>query len=116
MDDNLFADAVAVAASNLQPRIISLGEAKAMDVLLGRKRTGNPVKGAANGMEQFQQAGDIQTEEQAAAALGIRTPIQEEAAAKAAQAMVASTEGTMPPPPPPSDGSAVYSAFRKFTG
>lgn len=87
---------------------------KAMDVLLGRTRAAKP----ATQPGEFEQAGAIKTEEQAAAALGIQTPIQEAAAAKAASLMMAAKDGggQMPPPPPPSDGAAVYSAFRKFSG
>jgi hypothetical protein len=87
---------------------------KAMDVLLGRKRAAKP----ATQPGEFEQAGAITTEEQAAAALGIQTPLQEAAAAKVANAMVAAANGGtgMPAPTPHSDGSAVYNAFRRFSG
>lgn len=87
---------------------------KAMDVLLGRTRAAKPPTQPG----EFEQAGAIKTEEEAAAALGIKTPLQEEAAAKAASVLVAAAAGGagMPPPPPSSDGAAVYSAFRKFNG
>jgi len=87
--------------------------AKAMDVLLGRNRASKP----ATQPGEFEQAGAIQTEEQAAAALGIH-PIQEEAKAKAASAIVAAVDGgsAMPAPTPQGDGKAIYSAFRRFVG
>lgn len=85
---------------------------KAMDVLLGRQRTGKP----ARTMGEFDQAGaTTTTEEQAAAMLGIKTPLQEQAAAKAANMLVPGG-AAMPAPAAPTDGSAVYSAFRRFTG
>lgn len=86
----------------------------AMNVLLGRNRASKP----ATQPGEFDQAGAVTTEEQAAAMLGIQTPIQEEAKAKAASAVVAAANGgsAMPPPPPPSDGSAIYNAFRRFSG
>lgn len=87
---------------------------KAMDILLGRNRAGKPPTQPG----EFEQAGAIQTEEQAAAALGIQTPLTEEAKTRAAAAVVAARDGGagMPPPTPQSDGSAIYSAFRRFTG
>ena len=87
---------------------------KAMDVLLGRNRAAKP----ATQPGEFEQAGAITTEEQAAAALGIQTPLQEAAAAKAASLLVSAKDGggQMPPPASPSDGAAVYSAFRRFSG
>lgn len=89
--------------------------AKAMDVLLGRNRAAK----AATLPGEFAQAGEVvTTEEQAAAMLGIQTPLYEEAAAKAASVMVPATDGgnPMPPPVPVSDGAAVYRTFRRFTG
>jgi hypothetical protein len=89
--------------------------AKAMDVLLGRNRAAK----AATQPGEFEQAGEIATtEEQAAAMLGIQTPLYEKAAAKAASVLVPATEGgsAMPPPIPVSNGAAVYSAFRRFAG
>lgn len=83
---------------------------KAMDVLLGRTRTGKP----ATQPGEFEQAGAIRTEEEAAAALGIKTPLQENATARAAS--VLTPGGAMPPPPAPGDGTAIYSAFRRFSG
>jgi len=87
---------------------------KAMDVLLGRNRAAKP----ATQPGEFAQAGAITTEEQAAAALGIQTPLQEEAQSKAASVLVVATQGGagMPPPAPVGDGSAIYSAFRRFSG
>lgn len=88
--------------------------ARAMDVLLGRNRASKPPTQPG----EFEQAGAIQTEEEAAAALGIQTPLQEDAKARAAAAVVPATDGGagMPPPTPQSDGRAIYSAFRRFAG
>ena len=87
---------------------------KTMDILLGRRRTGAPAKNQA----EMSAAGKVQTEEGAAAMLGIRTPLMEEAEAKAkAFAASASTPGMggMPDPTPQGDGRNVYSAFRRAT-
>lgn len=85
---------------------------KAMDVLLGRTRTGKP----ATQPGEFAQAGAMATtEEQAAALLGITTPIQEQAKSKAANMLVPGG-AAMPAPAAPTDGAAVYSAFRRFAG
>ena len=89
--------------------------ARAMDVLLGHNRAAK----AATQPGEFAQAGEIATtEEQAAAMLGIQSPLYEEASAKAASVLVPATDGggAMPPPTPISDGAAVYSTFRRFTG
>lgn len=91
--------------------------AKAMDVLLGRNR-GKPAPEEGEGeREMFDRAGETVTEEQAAAMMGV-SPVQENAAAKAASLMVAAKDGgsAMPDPQPISDGSKIYSAFRRFTG
>lgn len=91
--------------------------AKAMDVLLGRNR-GKPAPEEGEGArEQFDAAGAVTTE-QAAAMMGVQTPLQEDAAAKAATLLVAAQDGggAMPPPAPISDGSKIYSTFRRFTG
>lgn len=86
--------------------------ARAMDVLLGRNRTSKP----ATQPGEFEQAGAISTEE-AARMVGVQ-PIAEEAKAKAASMLVAAKDGGngMPPPTPQGDGSAIYSAFRRFSG
>lgn len=86
--------------------------ADAMNVLLGRTRTSKP----ATQPGEFEQAGAVATEEQAASMLGILTPLQENAKAKAANSMVSSIDGGagMPAPAAVSDGSKVYGAFRKF--
>ena len=102
---------------NPQPdtnRPLTASDINPMDILLGRNREPRP---AAN-VGDFQQAGAVTTEEQAAALLGITTPLAESAAAKAAAALTASVPGvsTMPPPSAASDGAAVYSAFRRFNG
>lgn len=83
--------------------------AKAMDVLLGRNRASKPATTPAD----FSRAGDITTEE-AARLVGVQPPVFEDAKAKAAA--VLQEGGAMPPPAPASDGSAVYSAFRRFNG
>lgn len=86
--------------------------ARAMDVLLGRNRTSKP----ATQPGELEQAGAISTEE-AARMVGVQ-PITEEAKAKAASVLVAAKDGGsgMPPPSPQGDGSAIYSAFRRFSG
>lgn len=85
-----------------------------LDIILGRGRAPK----AASQPADFQAAGAVTTEEQAAALLGITTPIQEEASVKASSVLVSSLDGgaAMPPPPPASNGSAIYSAFRRFNG
>lgn len=84
---------------------------RAMDVLLGRNRASKP----ATQPGEFEAAGRVTTEE-AAAMMGVSS-VTEDAQAKAASMMVAAKDGgAMPPPPPASDGSAVYSAFRRFAG
>jgi hypothetical protein len=91
--------------------------AKAMDVLLGRNR-GKPAPEEGEGeIEQFQKAGATVTEEQAAAMMGV-SPVPQAAAAKAANLMVAAADGgnAMPEPAPISDGSKIYSAFRRVMG
>jgi len=85
---------------------------KAMDILLGRQRTGKP----ATQPGEFEQAGAMATtEEQAAALLGIKTPLQEQASSRAASVLVPGGVA-MPAPAAPTDGAAVYSAFRRFNG
>lgn len=85
---------------------------KTMDILLGRNRSKPALK-----PEEFEQAGAITTEE-AAAMLGISTPLQEHASSKAAGMLVSARDGgsAMPDPVPASDGSKIYSAFRRFNG
>lgn len=85
---------------------------RAMSVLLGRNRTSKP----ATQPGEFEQAGAISTEE-AARMVGVH-PITEEAKTKAASMLVAAKDGGngMPAPPPQGDGSAIYSAFRRFSG
>lgn len=91
---------------------------KAMDVLLGRRRMGAP---AQNGAE-FNNQGAIQTEEEAAAILGITTPVQESALVEAKQfaaaAIVPVMEGGsgMPEPAKQGDGRKVLDVFRKYMG
>jgi hypothetical protein len=90
---------------------------KAMDVLLGRKRMG----AMPHGTRDFASAGAIKTEEEAAAALGIQTPVNESVVAEAKQfaataVLPAMDGGSMPPPAPPGDGRHVLNAFRKFMG
>jgi hypothetical protein len=88
--------------------------AQAMDILLGKNRASKPP--AQPG--EFEQAGAI-TSEKAAEMMGVnKSLIQEEAKSKAAAALVPILEGGsgMPEPLPPSDGSKVYSAFRRFAG
>ena len=91
--------------------------AKAMDVLLGRNRSKPTPEEGEGEREMFDRAGETVTEEQAAAMMGV-SPVQENAAAKAASLMVAAKDGgsAMPDPQPISDGSKIYSAFRRFTG
>lgn len=91
--------------------------AKAMDVLLGRNRSKPTPEEGEGEREMFDRAGATVTEEQAAAMMGV-SPVQENAAAKAASMMVAAKDGGngMPDPQPISDGSKIYSAFRRFTG
>ena len=85
-----------------------------MDLLLNRQRPAAP----AGDRQEFEDAGTVTTEEQAAALLGIRTPLQESARATAANVMVSSIDGGTPMPPPaaPTDGKNIYSAFRRFAG
>jgi len=87
---------------------------KAMDVLLGRTRAAKP----ATQPGEFEQAGAITTEAHAAAALGIQTPLYEEAQSRAANMLVPAKDGGsgMPAPTATGDGAAVYSAFRRFAG
>jgi len=84
---------------------------KAMDVLLGRKRTGGPARNAA----EFAQSGQVQTEEAAAAMVA---NLSEDTVVKAKVfAHVAATPGSeMPEPAPNGDGRAVLNAFRRFVG
>lgn len=91
--------------------------AKAMDVLLGRNRSKPTPEEGEGEREMFDRAGATVTEEQAAAMMGVSL-VQEDAAAKAASMMVAAKDGGngMPDPQPISDGSKIYSAFRRFTG
>lgn len=86
----------------------------AMNVLLGRGRASK----APTQPGEFEQAGAITTEEAAAAALGIVTPLQEAAAVRAANVLVSAIDGGggMPSPAPASDGKAVCDAFRRFKG
>lgn len=85
--------------------------ARAMDVLLGRNRTSKP----ATQPGEFEQAGAISTEE-AERMVGVQPVV--EAKAKAASVLVAAKDGGsgMPAPTPQSDGSAIYNAFRRFSG
>lgn len=82
---------------------------RAMDVLLGRNRAPKP----ATQPGEFEAAGAIKTEEQANAALGIKSPVFEQAATKAASLLEG---GGAMPPPTTGDGSQIYSAFRRFAG
>jgi hypothetical protein len=86
---------------------------RAMDVLLGRNRASKP----ASQPGEFEAAGAVATEEQAAAMMGVSS-IMEDAQAKAANLLVAAKDGggEMPPPAPAGDGHAIYSAFRRFAG
>lgn len=90
--------------------------AKAMDVLLGRNRSKPTPEEGEGEREMFDRAGATVTEEQAATMMGV-SPIQE-AAAKAASMVIAAKDGgnAMPDPSPISDGSKIYSAFRRFAG
>ena len=87
---------------------------KAMDVLLGRRRTGNPARTPA----EFQEAGNVQTEAQAAAMVASLNEDAGASAKVAAQSAILSAQdgGAMPEPAPPSDGRNVLSAFRRFVG
>ena len=91
--------------------------AKAMDVLLGHNRAKPPAEQGQGELDRFQSAGTAVTDEQAAAMMGV-SPIMEEAAAKAAQILVAAKDGgsAMPDPVPISDGKRVMEAFRRFNG
>lgn len=91
--------------------------AKAMDVLLGRNRAKPAAEQGQGELERFQTAGTAVTEEQAAAMMGV-SPVAEEAAAKAANLLVAAKDGgsAMPDPAPISDGRQIMSAFRRFNG
>ena len=89
---------------------------KAMDVLLGRKRTGGPARDTAD----FAQGGAIQTEEQAQAAVAAMT-VNEDVVARAKQfaaeaVTAAQNGGTMPDPTAPGDGRTVLNVFRRFVG
>jgi len=108
------ADLEKAAQSGEQP---SGGEdmaVRAMDVLLGRNRASKP----ATQPGEFEAAGAVATEEQAAAMMGVSNLITEDAQAKAASLLVAAKDGgsEMPPPAPAGDGRAIYSAFRRFAG
>lgn len=103
-----------------QPSQSPVGDvaAKAMDVLLGKNRPSKPAAEQGQGeLERFQNAGTAVTEEQAAAMMGV-SPVAEEAAAKAANLLVAAKDGgsAMPDPAPIGDGSKIMSAFRRFNG
>jgi len=84
---------------------------KAMDVLLGRKRTGGASRNAAD----FAQSGNIQTEE-AAAAMVANLNEDTSTKAKVFAQTAAQPGGEMPAPTPPGDGRAVLNAFRRFVG
>lgn len=86
--------------------------ARVMDVLLGKGRAPKPPTQPGD----FEQAGQISAEE-AQRMVGVSGSI-EEAASKAAAALVPAKDGGtgMPDPTPPSDGSRIYSAFRRFAG
>jgi len=72
--------------------------ARAMDVLLGRARTGNPAKTP----QQVAQAGQIATESQAQAALGIVS----------GEALL--NKGAEMPPPVQVDGKTIYETARRY--
>ena len=86
----------------------------AMDVLLGRDRSARP----ARDMQEIAAAGQVTTEEAALAAMGIQNPvIAEEAAAKAAAALVANpdpTGGSLMPEHRAADSKKVYETARKW--
>lgn len=87
----------------------------AMDVLLGRERgAGRPAANTA----EMAAAGQVATEEAVLASMGIQNPvIAEEAAAKAAAALVANpdpTGGSLMPEHKPADPKKVYEAARKW--
>lgn len=84
--------------------------ARAMDVLLGRNRAAKP----ATQPGEFEAAGAISTEE-AQRLVGVQPVV--EAKDKAASMMLpAQNGGKGMPEPVQSDGSAIYSAFRRFSG
>ena len=92
---------------------------KAMDVLLGRKRTGGPAHTA----QDFVSGGAIKTEEDARAAVAGMALNEDagEAVLKAkqfaAEAIISAQDGgVMPDPTPPGDGRHVLNAFRRFVG
>ena len=99
-----FTGAELAAAPEIGERNKNGTDINPLDLLLGR-RGATPTIGGP----------DVPTnEEQAAAMLGIKTPLQESAAGLAASALVPGSP--MPPPPVPSDGKPVYEAFRRFSG
>ena len=86
----------------------------AMDVLLGRERSGKP----ARDVQDMAAAGQVATEEALLATMGIQNPvIAEEAAAKAAAALVANpdpTGGSLMPDHKVADPKKVYETARKW--
>lgn len=86
----------------------------AMDVLLGRDRSARPATNA----QEMAAAGQVTTEEAALASMGIQNPvIAEEAAVKAAAALVANpdpTGGSLMPEHKAADPKKVYETARKW--
>ena len=89
---------------------------RAMDVLMGHRRTGGvPSKNAA----EFAQSGAVQTAEEAERFVAGMSPLNESAVASQAKvyAQTAASPGAeMAPPPPPGDIKNVLNVFRRFVG